>query len=975
MACDGRNDTRWSSQWTDAEWLQIDLSRPAAVCGATIAWEDAFAAKYRILVSQDGTNWSTAYTAAEADGHTDEIFFAPVTARYVRVACEKRGTSWGCSIWEMDVKGPAERLIVEAPEGGGDGPDSMCDGRLDTQWISPTSGPAVATLDLRKTKPVAGIRIDWGKSYATRVRTSTSTDGTNWTAAGGIDDGTGQFDYILFPKTGARFVRLELQAPTGSAPPAIREISFLDERERLTETGAYEIAARKAPPGHYPQWLVKRQTYWTIVGLPADTRESLFDEYGNLEPWRGSWSLTPYLYRDGKLQSAFDAASVTQSLSERYLPLPTVRWEWPDLRVTIDACTDGSLSDSVTWVRYQVSNVADRVQTGRLFLAVRPLQINPPWHQGGLSRIRTLSAATNAQGSVALVDGTPGVQLLSRPDGFGACPFNQGDVARSLALNELPLQTSAHDDAGLASGAFAFDWRLPPNGSTAIVVAVPLHGTTAGGAENASANPDRTFERVRGRQEKFWHGKLNGIKLDLPDKDVVDTFKSQLAYILINADGPAIQPGPRNYKRSWIRDGSMTMAALLKSGYVEEPRSFIDWYSNFVETNGLVHHIMNTDGTVSALFTGEHEWDSQGEYVYAVMEFYRFTQDRKFLEREFDHVIAALRFLATLRQETLAGDYMSGVSGRERFVGILPKSISHEGYIPAVHSYWDDFWALAGWREGAAAASILGREDIRAWAQQQYDALRTSLASAIRAAIAFHHIDFVPGSAEKGDFDPTSTSIAFFCGEEDLLPEPELSNTFARFCRQLDDRMKPGWSGQFVPYEIRSVSALAALGRRDDAYRLLRYLLDCREPRSWNQWVELYVSDRRLGTYIGDMPHTWVGSSYLHVIRDMIVRESGRRLIILGGAPPKWVLEGDGIHAERLPTYFGDVNLQARVVGGELRLRIAGAKRELDGYDLYWPYAVKPREVTVDGKSWRDFDSRACRLPPGDHTLVARLSL
>ena len=216
MACDGRNDTRWSSQWTDAEWLQIDLSRPAAVCGATIAWEDAFAAKYRILVSQDGTNWSTAYTAAEADGHTDEIFFAPVTARYVRVACEKRGTSWGCSIWEMDVKGPAERLIVEAPEGGGDGPDSMCDGRLDTQWISPTSGPAVATLDLRKTKPVAGIRIDWGKSYATRVRTSTSTDGTNWTAAGGIDDGTGQFDYILFPKTGARFVRLELQAPGAS---------------------------------------------------------------------------------------------------------------------------------------------------------------------------------------------------------------------------------------------------------------------------------------------------------------------------------------------------------------------------------------------------------------------------------------------------------------------------------------------------------------------------------------------------------------------------------------------------------------------------------------------------------------------------------------------------------------------------------------------------------------------------------------
>ena len=57
-------------------------------------------------------------------------------------------------------------------------------------------------------------------------------------------------------------------------------------------------------------------------------------------------------------------------------------------------------------------------------------------------------------------------------------------------------------------------------------------------------------------------------------------------HILINRDGPAFHPGPRRYSRSWIRDGAMMGAALLRMGCVAEMRDFIRWYARFQTEDG-----------------------------------------------------------------------------------------------------------------------------------------------------------------------------------------------------------------------------------------------------------------------------------------------------------------------------------------------------------------------------------------------------
>ncbi|MFZ3468433.1 discoidin domain-containing protein [Streptomyces sp. 4.24] len=103
-AVDGNNGTRWSSQFSDPQWIQVDLGAPAQLSQVVLRWEAAAAKAYRVELSTDGTNWSTAYSTANATGgvQTHDI---TGTARYVRVYGTQRTTGYGYSLWEFQVYG------------------------------------------------------------------------------------------------------------------------------------------------------------------------------------------------------------------------------------------------------------------------------------------------------------------------------------------------------------------------------------------------------------------------------------------------------------------------------------------------------------------------------------------------------------------------------------------------------------------------------------------------------------------------------------------------------------------------------------------------------------------------------------------------------------------------------------------------------------------------------------------------------
>jgi len=105
FAVDGEVQTRWSTQYQDDQWLQLDLQGAFTINKVVLRWEVAYGKDYRIEVSDDGQNWKTVVTEPNSDGGADEFTFEPVKANYVRMYGVKRGTGWGFSLWEFEVYG------------------------------------------------------------------------------------------------------------------------------------------------------------------------------------------------------------------------------------------------------------------------------------------------------------------------------------------------------------------------------------------------------------------------------------------------------------------------------------------------------------------------------------------------------------------------------------------------------------------------------------------------------------------------------------------------------------------------------------------------------------------------------------------------------------------------------------------------------------------------------------------------------
>jgi hypothetical protein len=106
-AVDGNlTSTRWSSkEGVDPQWLQIDLGATANISRVKLTWEAAYGKSYTIQASPDGTTWTSIFSTTSGNGATDDLVSLTGSGRYVRMNGTARGTSFGYSLFEMQVYG------------------------------------------------------------------------------------------------------------------------------------------------------------------------------------------------------------------------------------------------------------------------------------------------------------------------------------------------------------------------------------------------------------------------------------------------------------------------------------------------------------------------------------------------------------------------------------------------------------------------------------------------------------------------------------------------------------------------------------------------------------------------------------------------------------------------------------------------------------------------------------------------------
>ncbi|MDP2006603.1 MAG: hypothetical protein Q8K45_13075 [Rubrivivax sp.] len=840
-------------------------------------------------------------------------------------------------------------FVIAAGKQGGKG--ALCVAKLALRERAPdpqpwpearvTSAPGGTHFDFGLVREFNGVALQWpAGAKALNYDLQASDDGRAWRTLRRVRGSDGGLDALFLPESEARHLRVALHR--GSARPQLTLKSATDwpDFNRVLAT-----LAADAPRGELPRAFLGQQNYWTLVGVNGGgQRSALLSEDGALEVGRGGWSLEPAVMLEDGTRATWADVKITHTLREGRLPLPAVQWTHPAFTLGVEAAADGPRDGPQLLGRYTLHNRSTRTQRLTLQLALRPWQVNPPQQflstQGGASPVQTLR--WDAQGLV--VDHRPALRFTALPQTVGALPFDGGLSLAALQSAQRPAGTklTLHDPQSHASALLQWSFTLAPSASHTVGLVAPLGATPA-----TAATPEQLRTRFDAAAA-HWRERLSRVTLQLPGDGarIADTLATSLAHMLMSRDGPALRPGTRSYARTWIRDGAMMVAGLLRLGEVDAAREFTDWYAGFVFDSGKVPCCVDQRGADPVV-----ENDSHGQYLYAVAEVLRHTGDAAWAARHWPTVQRVTAWMEALRQSERTA--ANRTPERAHFFGLMPPSISHEGYSDkAAYSNWDNFWALRGYKDAVQLAQRGGHAaEATRWAGWR-DEFERELAASVEATAQRWAIPYIAGAADRGDFDATSTTMALNPAQA-AVSRTRLDATFERYWQEMNARTEGMRTGQrsykdYTPYELRTVGALARLGQPARAHAMLDFFFQDQRPAGWNQWAEVVLPDAREVRFLGDMPHAWVSSDYIRSALDLLAYDDEREhaLVLGAGLKAAWLAQGDVV-LRGLSTAYGrlDWSLTRTASGWQLNLpsKLSGLH---GGARLRWPEGLAlPRAV------------------------------
>ncbi len=890
-----------------------------------------------------------------------------------------RGSVWVAGLEIVPVEPPAATPGPLRAEGTSAAPGhpvaAAVDGDEHTSW-RPTSSAVDGELrvDLGGLRELGGVTLVWEPTHAPRhFRLELSSDGREWGEGREVTLGGARRSHFRTPDAEARFLRIQLPADAGCpgicglAEVRVRPLSF-----GAGDNDLFTALAGEEPRGTYPRGF-SEETYWTVAGVAGDPQESLVSEDGAVELGERGFSLEPALFLGDRLRTWADVTA-TQALADGELPIPTVTWQVGAAahalaRLEVTALAAGSAGDSSLLVRYRLVNESGARLRGRLFVLARPFQVNPPYQflnlAGGVAPLRRLACTADG---LAAATRTPRrevpVRAAPAPDACGVLAFDEGRIQDLLANAEIPAAAAVEDPVGFPSAAMAWDVDTPAGGALDAVVAAPLSGDGGEALPALVAHGAAAFATLAQATAASWHQQLDRVGLDLPEvaAPLVRSLRANLGFVEIHRDGAALQPGSRAYARSWIRDGALTGAALLRLRHEQIVAAFAEWFAGYQYPDGKVPCCVDHRGADPV-----PENDSHGELIHLIAETYRFTRDRAFAQRLFPHVEGAVEAIEALRQERRTPEYET--PAKLAFFGLLPESISHEGYsAKPVHSYWDDTFAYRGLDDAAALAAALGRADLATSWGARRDELRADLLASIARVRDQHRLTTLPASVELADFDSTSTTAMLDPGGLlPFLPADAVDATFERFWRELAARRDGSkeWDA-YTPYEIRHVGSFVrlAVARRGGtaggegpdwearAHQLLAWYLADQRPPGWNGWPEVVRRDYRQSGFLGDLPHGWVGSDFMRSLLDLFAFERADHALVLGaGVPVEWLVRPQGVAVRDLGTPWGPLGYTLTAQRGGYRFTVSGGLEVPPGGLVLVPPAPAPAQgALLDGR-------------------------
>lgn len=639
------------------------------------------------------------------------------------------------------------------------------------------------------------------------------------------------------------------------------------------------------PRGHLPFLTNVTGRNWTSIGNLGSAREAVVDPRGLVSPWFDGWSLDWWVGAEDRWHVPASSANVRQTLLGDS-PVVETRMRVPggDMihrAYAIKATADDGGDELVI---VEIEN--DSAVPVALALAVRPYDAE------GLSVIERIEL----HGTTVTVDGRVAIRLPRAPNEVAASTFHDGDSSATVFAGEAGSQFPAglRCEAGMAQAAFVY----PLPHSATLRVALPMDPesrTRLGGRARRRVQRSSGFPKSVPSAEQVangWRAQTDrGLRLVLPDERLQAAVDANRRFLLLSHDGADITPGPRTYHRFWFRDAAYLLGALDRYGFHAEAGEVLASYPGRQHADGF-------------FFSQRLEWDANGAALWAMAHHHDLIRDDDLLEALVPSVARGVEWIEKKRRSRRR-------RGDPALHGLLPAGISAEHLGPHDFFYWDDFWAIAGLRDGARLLRAAG-EDRGADQAEQFLASMTADVRASMALTAERLGTLAVPAGPRRRIDPGVIGSLVAVWPLDILPadDPAMAATLAviqdRFC--IDDAFFQGIShtglGTYLTLHVAFAELLA--GDRRALDRLDWYVANATSTWTWPEAIHPRVP----GGCMGDGHHGWAAADFLSFVRTMLVRETDEGIALASMIPERWY--GQGIEVHDAPTRFGTLSFAVR---------------------------------------------------------------
>ena len=944
-AADGDMSTRWGSEFSDPQWLKIDMGEQKELIGLTLRWEAAYGKSYDILLSSNGEKWEKVYSTTKGNGLADDIYFSKRTARFIKILLKERGTGWGYSLYEVSLKGADEEMIFTASSClSRCVADKVMDGQIETGWHSERKEDSWLQIEMKKAGQLGAISIDWGKDYAVSYQVLSSKDGKNWQVICEETKGDGRSDKIFANIPTVKFIRIVANKSSNNNGYEIKELG-LEKWENAAMTNALDRRRGLV--------CLERSKWKTFTGCDGSFAP---------EPWPYQVSFWLWDSAKGKLYTP-QTMDTNWQLADGRLPINIIKWSADDIEVTTTIFAHNILPGDaqVTFARTSLKNSSAEDKNVSLYTVLRENPVSPRKGEKELREIKYdggnwvsingknglyLSAAADkpncsTDSKKADIQNWADVKLLKQGD----CVSSPGGKAKATLVHHIELKAGEEKSLDLFSPSAREGEDFPPD----LIAALDF---------------ESNLEAVK----KYWQNRVP-LELNVPDKNYSDVFYSSIYYLLLLMDGDLLCPGPSAYNHFFLHDAADMAEALDKVGLKDVVRAAVEDFN----------------------YTDSQYLDELGGNIYALFSHYKLNEDVDWLEKFYPRMLEKSKILKRLRAEQLKPEFKGTVA-----YGLLPKSVSQDNFTIPAYLYVDNWWSLIGLKAAMESAAILNKPDDLRWLTNEYNDLLKCLLVSMEMVKKREGTDFYPGFADDWPAKYRKVDQLYrILGETQMAwaHRPALFPGEAMGIEIPLDGMKKSYQsywekagafsgydgGWFVEYEnlfwgynIKLARPLISLGMEDVALKNLKWSLQHQScPGAWMEAIPSKVDEKGLkavddnGGIVGDVPHGWVAAHYVLLLRDMLLREKDEKIILLSCVPPDWLEDGKCIEIKNAPTFFGLVSysLQSHLKDGYLKLNLTAEKDFAGGFILNLPVEKDICSVKIDGKSWKQFGEKTVEIP------------